>query len=288
MQEDIHEVIPRPKPMKRMVPSPTTTSAGKGAKTETLPSRRRQARETLVRAVHGLLDLVYPPGCALCSGETDDPLPAGLCAACRSDLLPTSDLLCQRCAATVGPYQDTGKGCLRCRRSRLRFDGVVRLGVYSDRLREACLLIKKRSYSPLAAMLAELLWAEQHERLQQTGADVLVPMPLHWMRRVQRGVNPSEAVARRLARRLHLPCSCRMLKRQHNTLPQVGLPPTRRWENVRGAFRAGRKNLEGLSILLVDDVLTTGATASEAARALKAAGAAQVWVAVLARGEGAN
>jgi predicted amidophosphoribosyltransferase len=79
-----------------------------------------------------------------------------------------------------------------------------------------------------------------------------------------------------------------MLKRQHNTLPQAALTPSRRWQNVRGAFRARRRNLEGLSILLVDDVLTTGATASEAARALKAAGTRSVRVAVIARGEGVD
>lgn len=250
--------------------------------------RRRATAALLGRVARGLLDLVYPPGCGLCAVETDEACSAGICSECRKALLPTSQLLCPRCAATVGPYQQTGEGCLRCRGQRLRFDGVVRLGVYADRLREACLLIKGRSYSPLAAMLAELLWAEQRDRLQQTGVDAVVPMPLHWLRRVQRGANPTEAIARRLAGRLHLPCSCRMLKRRHNTLPQAGLPPSRRWENVRGAFRARPAAVKGLSILLVDDVLTTGATASEAARALKAAGATRVWVAVLARGEGAN
>lgn len=242
----------------------------------------------LQRLASTVLDLVYPPGCTLCGEDIEGPWTARLCSACREALAPPRAQLCRRCAATVGPYQDTTRGCLKCRGRSFRFDGVVRLGVYSDRLREACLLIKQRRYSPLAAALAELLWSEEHARLEAVCPDVVVPIPLHWMRRVGRGLNPTEALARTLARRLQRPCSCRMLKRQHNTLPQASLAPSRRWENVRGAFRVRRRSLKGLSLLLVDDVLTTGATASEAARALKAAGAQRVWVAVIARGEGAQ
>jgi ComF family protein len=113
--------------------------------------------------------------------------------------------------------------------------------------------------------------------------EVVVPVPLHWLRRWGRGYNQSEAVARALADRLGLPCRT-WLVRTRPTPTQRAQSAAARWENVRGAFRARRgAALQGTRVLLVDDVLTTGATGDAAATALRQAGAAQVVLAVLAR-----
>ena len=110
---------------------------------------------------------------------------------------------------------------------------------------------------------------------------------MHWRRRWQRGYNQSEALARGLAASLGLPLRSRWLRRIRNTPSQVHQSPTARRENVRGAFRAARGvRLDGLCILLVDDVVTTGATSSEAAKALRKAGARRVVVAALTRAQG--
>jgi ComF family protein len=112
--------------------------------------------------------------------------------------------------------------------------------------------------------------------------DAVVPVPLHWWRRLRRGYNQSEALARGLARVLALPCRTSWLRRARHTPSQVGKSAEQRRANVRGAFRAARVPA-GASVLLVDDVMTTGATASEAARALKEAGAGRVVAAALGR-----
>jgi ComF family protein len=124
-----------------------------------------------------------------------------------------------------------------------------------------------------------------HPRLQALGPHVIVPVPLHWRRHWQRGFNQSEALARALAQRLGTRCRPALLRRIRATPPQPGCTPPQRRDNVRGAFaaRAG-SSLPGQTILLVDDVLTTGATATEAARALQALRPARVIVAVLAHG----
>src|SRR5262249_52717643 len=135
------------------------------------------------------------------------------------------------------------------------------------------------------------LWAEKIAgRLLPPAAaaaiDAIVPVPLHCWRRLQRGYNQSQALAHGLAAGGRRPLRGWWLWRVRHTPSQQGLSVTARQENVRGAFRVRRGvRLQGLRLLLVDDVLTTGATASEAAKALKKAGAADVIVTVLARVE---
>jgi ComF family protein len=183
----------------------------------------------------------------------------------------------------VGPFANVDVGCLKCRKISFAFDGALRLGPYEGLLREIVLRLKHPQGEGLAEVVG-LLWAEHaSERLRQVGADLIIPVPLHWTRRWKRGYNQSEALAHALAQRLGLSCRPRWLRRVRRTARQWERPPSGRRENVRNAFMAcPGAELKGRSVLLVDDVLTTGSTASEAARALKAAGAERVVVAVLA------
>jgi ComF family protein len=139
----------------------------------------------------------------------------------------------------------------------------------------------------LAEVMGELWAAHLEKRLCEMKADVIVPMPLHWLRRLQRGYNQSEALARAMAKRLGVPCKPSCLRRIRYTAQQQQKSAAARRENVRNAFFAPpRAGLRDKTILLVDDVLTTGSTANDAARALRAAGAKRVVVAVLAGGHG--
>jgi ComF family protein len=152
-------------------------------------------------------------------------------------------------------------------------------------LRDTILRLKHWNAEGLAECLG-LLWAKRsREQLQNLNANVLIPIPLHWRRRITRGYNQSQALARTLASALGLPCRPRWLRRVRPTPPQSAqTSPTARKENMRGAFAArSGLDLQGKTILLVDDVMTTGSTAHEAARALRPARPAQIVVAVLAR-----
>lgn len=235
--------------------------------------------------VQGVVHLVYPPSCHLCG----EPLPADgsdFCQPCVTALLEDPHAACPRCAATVGAYSTLSDGCLHCRDQTFHFEGVTRLGLYEGKLREAVLRLKSPAGEDLAYALGRL-WAEQvQERLKALAPDYVVPVPLHWLRRFERGYNQAEALARMLASKLRVPCRPRWLWRTRHTLHQTRQSLTARRENVRGAFTAAtRQELRAKTVLLVDDVLTTGSTCSEAARALKKAGAARVFVAVLARSD---
>jgi len=160
----------------------------------------------------------------------------------------------------------------------------VRLGPYEGRLRDAVLRMKSASGEGLAETMGQTFWEAACPRLREFGVGVVVPVPLHWRRRWSRGHNQSEAVARELAAGLGVPFEPRALRRVRHTPQQAQPSASARRENVKGAFRANRTaSVAGRTVLLVDDVMTTGSTAAEAARTLRAAGAGRVVVAVLAR-----
>jgi ComF family protein len=230
----------------------------------------------------GVLALLYPGVCAAC-GRAIPPEQHPFCASCRTQL--TSDALptCPRCASTVGPHIVLDGGCLACKDSVFHFDRALRLGPYDGLLRELVLRIKQPAGEQLAEWLGELWAGHAEARLRELGADLVVPVPLHWQRRWSRGYNQSAQLARALAGRLGLPCRPGWLKRIRHTPFQTQQSAAARRANVHGVFAARpRPGLLGRTVLLVDDVLTSGSTASEAARALRAAGAGRVIVAVLA------
>lgn len=231
----------------------------------------------------GLLQLVYPNLCWAC-GTSIGEEPGGFCADCRTALTTDPHETCPRCSSTVGPYAITESGCLQCRGDSFAFDNAVRLGPYEGLLRDVILRMK---HDEGLAERTGQLWADKaHARLGDFQPDVIIPVPLHWTRQWQRGFNQSHMLARALAARLRTPCRPYWLKRIRRTPPQAHAPgPTARRENVHGAFALGRyAAVKGKTVLLVDDVLTSGSTASEAARPLRKAGASRIVVAVLAHG----
>ncbi len=229
------------------------------------------------------LDLVFPPQCAVCRGALETSAAGMFCTPCRTELVGA--LGCPRCAASSAVAGDDG--CPHCRHERQHFDGVARLGPYTGQLRTAVLAVKRPQQRSLAIALGDLLADARRAQLANWAVDAVVPLPMHWSRRLWRGANSPETIAERLARSLGVPLAGHLLKRRRRTAPQASLSPQRRVRNVRGAFRAHQHvDLPGARLLLVDDIMTTGATVNEASKVLRQAGAAAVVVAVLARAEG--
>jgi ComF family protein len=177
-----------------------------------------------------------------------------------------------------------------CRRIEPVFARAVAYGSYESGLRELIHLLKYGGVRPAANVLGRML-AEAIAALEpEFAADsvVLVPVPLHRTKFRQRGFNQAELIARAALRiglmRHRLRICAGVLERRRETMSQIGLTSHQRRENLRGAFRVAQSEaVKGREVLVVDDVLTTGATASECARVLRRAGATKVWVATVAR-----
>jgi ComF family protein len=227
--------------------------------------------------------LAFPLSCAICSADGQK---TPFCAECRAELLAAAGPACARCALPVGPWATTRNGCSRCRGKSLGFDAAIALGPYQGPVRDLCLRLKKERGAWLAPWLADLLAEARAPDLAAFPDALVVPIPLHWMRRCTRGYNQSEALADRLAARLRLK-SIHSLRRVASTPPLTDLGRVERSDVMRQVFRIPTMTrLKGRTVLLVDDILTSGATCGAAARALKRAGAARVVAVVVGRAEG--
>ena len=243
----------------------------------------------LPRVVQAGTDLVLPPACNFCGRSMDRPGRQPLiCEPCRTDFVERTLPACLRCAAPVHPF-DQGPDCPRCRKRRYAFQAAVAMGIYRDRLREAVIRMKQRVHEPLTISMGYLLAETMSQTIGDHQPDLLVPVPTYWLKRLRRGVNGPELLAEALGSRLSIRTVKGLLYSRRSTKKQGTLLPVERLRNVRDAFGVRRRGrLQGASVMLIDDIMTTGATASEAARTLRKAGVSRVTVLVVARGVGAD
>lgn len=215
-----------------------------------------------------------------------DELPAGigLCQSCQDLLCRTPTATCRRCGARVPEIPGNAESCPNCVEHRLRFDRTLSYGVYEGLLRELVLQMKSDATQQISTALGRVLAEHFREQLAEIQPDAVVPIPMHNWRKLTRPSNPVARLAETVASSLSLPLQPKLLKWQKSTSAQLGLSQPGRFRNVQGALAVspGYK-LDAPTLVIVDDVLTTGATCSEAARVLKRAGAVEVIVLVLGR-----
>lgn len=225
----------------------------------------------LSRLTQRAADLLLPASCLLCGGDSQNDV---VCAACASELPPLAEQRCPLCADRTTHGERCG-ACLKNPPAFARTLAAYRYDFPLDRIIHALKYGHQLAVADwCAGRLAPLAGHERFDRI--------LPLPLHDERLRQRGFNQSGEIAKALGRRLNLPADLTSLARTRATPPQADLPHKERLRNVRGAFEC-RTDLTGQHLLLVDDVMTTGATANEGARVLKLHGAASVTVAVVAR-----
>lgn len=230
-------------------------------------------------------NFIYPPRCSLCGI-------AKICSGANCDsqierIAPQLEQVCERCGAPAGPHLDTSEGCSYCKNERFLFTRAVALGKYQGPLRELMLKLKVNHGAHLGGGLGNLLFYRNQQILENLAPNMVIPIPLHWTSRLHRSHNPASIIAEALSRRLQAKYYGNILAKRKRTPTQTSLSLSGRRKNLRDAFKIRkRKQVDGQTILLVDDVMTTGSTANAATRVLLDAGAKEIYVAVIARAPG--
>jgi ComF family protein len=227
--------------------------------------------QPLAATLDHLAGILLPGSCLLCGADAGRGL---ICAGCRADLPPAPSPACPQC----GEATTHGERCGACLKDPPAFARTVALFRYEFPVDRIIHALKYAHRLPVAAWLGDRLAAA----LADDPPELVVPLPLHPERLRERGFNQSAEIARALARRLARPLEIHAVERTRATPPQAGLPLKERSGNVRGAFECC-SDLGGRSVLLVDDVMTSGATLRECARVLRLHGAGPITVAVAAR-----
>jgi ComF family protein len=253
------------------------------------------------RLLIALGDAVFPPRCAACGqllaaagAAPAGTMPAALaalagrvCAGCRSGLAAVDPPLCTCCGVMFPGRSGEDRLCGRCQTSPPAFRMARASAVYARSMADVIRRFKYGGRTQLAAPLGELMAATFVRYWRGETIDLVLPVPLHRRRLASRGFNQALLLARRLCRHPEVPpmsMAADLLLRRRETPSQTGLPLAERRDNVQDAFgvREARR-VAGRSLLLVDDVLTTGATVGECARVLMGCGAARVDVLAAAR-----
>ena len=229
-----------------------------------------------------LVNTIYPPRCLACPAPTDQP--HGLCAACWLDTHFIAGTRCGKCGVPLIGESGAEDVCESCQRHPPAWDRGAAAVIYSGAGRRVVLALKHADRLDMVRPLAGWMAAAGRELLAE--ADLIAPVPLHWRRLLKRRYNQSAELARRLARISGRPAVPDLILRRRATIPQEAMNRAARAANQAGAFAVNRRHAEavrGKAVLVIDDVLTSGATLSACADCLRAEGAARVDVLTLAR-----
>ena len=245
-------------------------------------------------AAQGVFAALFPSDCRLCGAPLENISRLPVCSGCLAAMRPISGATCSICGERLPENLLLPSLCSACDEQRPAFTQAVAYGAYDGELRELIHLLKYEQIVPAAAALGQML-AQAIGKLDLGERQVLlVPVPLHKSKRRQRRFNQAELIARAALKTLsshggvgpsiHAQFAPEVLVRTRPTVSQIGLTRPQRMENMRGAFQVSHlSSVRQRGILLIDDVLTTGTTASECARVLRKEGAENVWVATVAR-----
>lgn len=230
------------------------------------------------------LDMFYPRRCLGCGASSPETF-RYICWDCWSDAARVEPPFCDLCGDPVAGAVDHEFICYSCSAEKPAFAGARSASRYDGVVGEALRQLKYEKALWLAPDMAELLHICLQAEYPGQVFDLIVPVPLHHIRRRERGYNQSALLARELGRRMGCPVRSGVLRRIRPTATQTNLTANERLSNVEGAFQYKRTmKLAGRRVLLVDDVMTTGATVNACAKSLRKGGAASVHVVTAARG----
>jgi predicted amidophosphoribosyltransferase len=232
-----------------------------------------------------LAELALPTICAGCEQDQERSDELLLCRACRGQFTMSAEAICARCSAPAPLAAISNSGCLHCQDATFRFARTAALGVYQGELRSFVLRMKHLAGESLSLASGQLLGQRILHLAWPDQPDLIAAAPMHWTRRVWRNVNAPAVIAETTARVLKRPLELGLLRAVRMVPRQSTLTADQRRLNMRGGVFAVSNafNVRDAHVLVIDDVMTTGATANALARPLLKAGARMVSLGVVAR-----
>ncbi|MCI9247643.1 MAG: ComF family protein [Dorea sp.] len=232
-----------------------------------------------------LLKLFWPEVCPFCGKVSAQ----GICGECRkkTDRLKVREPKCMKCGKPVKDAEQ--EYCRDCLDARHEYDRGAALWVHKPPVNTSVYQFKFHNRRSFGSFYAKEMAAEYGEALAGWGIDIIIPVPLYPGKYKKRGYNQAAVLARELGKVLDIPVEERLLKRIRETAPQKNLTPRKRRQNLNGAFSVEKRRrvfLKSRSVLLTDDIYTTGSTVDEAAKTLKKAGAEKVFYLAISIGQG--
>ena len=234
----------------------------------------------MIRLKEWLLDLIYPRRCPMCDcilGKSG----MYICSACTAKAELVKGAYCMKCGKQVSNEQEY---CRDCMVYPHRFDSGRVLFVYDGVLKKSIYRFKyagRKEYAEAYAYFAE---RELGDFIRKAAPDAFVPVPLHRQRFRKRGYNQAELFARALGKRMGIPVKGKIIKRTKNTLPQKELDLTARQNNLKKAFKLCRNDVKLNTIIIIDDIYTTGSTIDAVAAQLRRAGVKKIYFVAISGG----
>lgn len=233
----------------------------------------------------GFLDFFYPARCPGCDGilETGEKK-SGFCRKCAPKIRMVGDAQCLKCGRPLANAAD--EYCPDCAKKKHAFGQGKGVFCYEGPMKPAMYRFKYGNRRGYGRIFADVAARRYGAWLRRAGVDCIVPVPMFSRKKRLRGYNQAEAFARELGHILGVPVEARALRRVRMTLPQKGLNYAQRKYNLKNAFKLWKSSVKSKSILIVDDIYTTGSTMDEASRVLKGGGAGKIYCLSVCIGRG--
>ncbi|MBR6329889.1 MAG: ComF family protein [Lachnospiraceae bacterium] len=237
--------------------------------------------EKLKRGADRILALIYPERCVFCD-LTIGPSDGGICPGCRKSVEENTGPVCFKCGRRLKDERE--ELCDSCRKIRHAFDTGASVYPYSEKVVKSLYRLKYENRRRYALFYGHAMAHRHRDTVKKWGVDVIMPVPLHEKRLRSRGYNQAALSARVLGRELGIEVEEKALTRVKNTAALKLLDPAKRRDNLKNAFKISGYEVKLKSVLLVDDIYTTGSTVDEISKVLKAAGAQRVYFLTAAAG----
>ena len=235
-----------------------------------------------------ILDIIYPVRCPVC-GEIVIPKGDKICMACKNKLQYIKEPRCKRCSKPI--EQEEKEYCSDCQRKNFHFDKGYSVWIYDDTMKHSIANFKYHSKKEYAKFYTQEMVGLYGNSIKKFSPDVIVPIPIHRSKYLERGYNQADILARGIGKELCIPVLSNLLVRNKKTLPQKKLSDKERLRNLQEAFQLNEKaancyHKEITKVLLVDDIYTTGSTIETCTNVLKSYGIREIYFIVLCIGKG--